>query len=71
MYMNIVISLDHVITTFNSPPQIAPKPTPQKGISPNNYCILITFFICLSVDIGRCMSTVIRAPKPSTRKGTQ
>ena len=75
MYINFVITLGQLITTFNSPPQIAPKPTAKKGISANNYCILKkTYIFHLFVIIGRSMSTDIPpliAPKPSTKKGTQ
>ena len=39
MYINVVITLDQLITTFNSPPQIAPKPTPKKGISTCVECV--------------------------------
>ena len=67
MYKNVVITLDQLIPTFNSPPQI--------GINAKNYCILKnTYIFHLFVIIGRSMSTAIHppiAPKPTTRKGTQ
>ena len=75
MYINVVITLDQLFTTFYSPPQIAPNPTPKKGINANNYCILKnTYIFHLFVIIGCSMSTAIHppiAPKPSTKKGTQ
>ena len=75
MYINVVTTLDQLITTFNSPPQIAPKPTPQKGINANNYCILKnTYIFHLFVIIGRSMSAAICppiSPKPSTKKGKE
>ena len=75
MYLDNVITLGQLITTFNSPPQIAPKPTTKKGISGNHFCILKnTYFFHLFVIIGRPVSTPIRppiAPKPATKKGKQ